>query len=1114
MHKKLAVLFVLALCLTFSSSSFSQSAQNSVPRNLLSIRPTDRITTPINEEERAALAGTLHPLATQRYETGQLPPEQRMERIVLVLRGSAAQEATLQELLRAQQDPGSPYYHHWLTPQDFGTRFGASINDVQQVTMWLQNHGMEVEEIPGSQRSIVFSGTAAQVESTFHASMRTYSVQGRQHFANATDPEIPQALSGVVHGVLSLHDFLSTPMNVVAPAYTSGGAHYLSPQDWATIYDVTPLYNAGITGSGQTIAVLGRVDILMTDVTTFRTNSGLPANNPVFVVNGTDPGDPDFGDQMESSLDVEWAGAIAKGAAIKFITSKSGSSDGVALSAQYAVTNNVAPVITLSYGLCEASEGSGGNAFWNSLWQQAAAQGQSVFVSSGDSGAAGCDSSGASTGTHGRGVNGLCTSPYSTCVGGTSFNEGSNASGYWSSTNGSGMGSALSYIPEAVWNESGGGSGLWSSGGGVSTVYTKPSWQSAPGVPTDGQRDVPDVSMTAAIHDAYLVQMQGSTMTVGGTSAAAPSLASAMTLIIQNAGAAQGNLNPNLYALATREYASSGPAVFHDITTGNNSVPGVTGFSAGTAYDQATGLGSIDANLLANHWSDGSATYSLAAGASTVTVGKGSSNTVSITLTASGGFNSPVTLSATGAPTGVTITYSSTSITSAAAVTATITASNSAAAGNSTITFTGTSAGLKHTVQVALTVVAPTFTLTPGTTSSTLTAGGTPATFTFTTAGANNFQSAVALSVTGLPKGVTAAFSPTSIASPGNGSSTLTLTGAVATAVSGSATWTVTATGGGVSKTQQIALTVIEPTFTITANAASVNLVAGSTATFTLATAVANFSSAIALSVSGLPNNVTGAFSLSPILSPGNGQSTLTLTAASNATGATTKLTVTATGGGVTKTLPLTVTTLVPTFTLTANSTSTNLVIGSTATFTLTSVGSNFSSAVALSVAGLPNNVAAAFSPTSIVSPGSGTSTLTLTAASNATAATTKLTVTATGGGVTKTLPLTIVIPAPSFTLAVGSATASVQIGSSGQVAVSDSVVNGFSSAVALTITGLPKGVTGTFSPASISAGSTSGSTLTLAAGSTAVAATTKLTVTATGGGVTKTQTVTLTVTH
>ena len=300
------------------------------------------------------------------------------------------------------------------------------------------------------------------------------------------------------------------------------------------------------------------------------------------------------------------------------------------LSAQYIVTHNLAPVMSTSFGLCEAWLGSSGNNFLNSLWQQAAAQGITVFVSSGDNGAAGCDSASASNATYGRAVNGLCSTPYSVCVGGTEFNDASNASLYWTTSNASGtQASAISYIPEVVWNESGPGAGLWASGGGASTIYAKPNWQTGTGVPADGKRDVPDVSLSAAGHDGYLIVQNGGFYVVGGTSAASPSFAGVMALVVQNTAARQGNANTAFYPLASRQRAG-GASVFHDVTSGSNSVPGQPGFNATTGYDQATGLGPIDASALVNHWSDSSVVpaFQAALSANSLAVDAGSNNSV------------------------------------------------------------------------------------------------------------------------------------------------------------------------------------------------------------------------------------------------------------------------------------------------------------------------------------------------------------------------------------------------------------------------------------------------------------------------------------------------------
>ena len=286
----------------------------------------------------------------------------------------------------------------------------------------------------------------------------------------------------------------------------------------------------------------------------FRTFFGLPANDPQIIVNGADPGIWNSNEETEADLDVEWSGAVGRNATIKFVVSKStNSSDGVDLSAQYIVNHNLAPVMSTSFGLCEAALGSSGNSFLNSLWQQAAAEGITVFVSSGDSGAAGCDSASASTATHGRAVNGLCSTPYSVCVGGTEFNDVSNPTLYWSASNSAGtQASALSYIPEVVWNESGPGDGLWASGGGASTVYAKPSWQAGTGRSGRWQarraRRCPHLRRSRRL----LIYQNGGLYVVGGTSAASPSFAGVMALVVQNTAARQGNANLAFYSLASQ----------------------------------------------------------------------------------------------------------------------------------------------------------------------------------------------------------------------------------------------------------------------------------------------------------------------------------------------------------------------------------------------------------------------------------------------------------------------------------------------------------------------------------------------------------------------------------
>ncbi|MGC2021883.1 MAG: S53 family peptidase [Candidatus Sulfotelmatobacter sp.] len=678
------------------------------------VQVRDRITSFIDDDQRVTLRGNVHPLAQAQYDAGAVATDFPMEHMLLTLLPDSTQQDVLNQLVDAQHNPESPYYHQWLTPEQYGERFGVSDADTAQIVSWLQEHGMQVEEVTAGRRSIIFSGTAAQVQTAFHTAIHTYKIGDEVHHANVNDPEIPAALVQVVGGVVSLHDFHSEPMHglVRKPSldFSSGGAYYLAPADFATIYDLNPLYQQSITGSGQSVAIVARSNINIADARQFRTFFGLPANDPQIIVNGTDPGIWSANEETEADLDVEWSGAVARSATIKFVVSKStNSSDGVDLSAQYIVNHNLAPVMSTSFGLCEASLGSSGNSFLNSLWQQAAAEGITVFVSSGDSGAAGCDSASALTATHGRAVNGLCSTPYSVCVGGTEFNDLANPTLYWSPSNSSGtQASALSYIPEVVWNASGPDYGLWASGGGASAVYAKPSWQAGTGVPADGKRDVPDVALSSAGHDGYLIYQNGELYVVGGTSAASPSFAGVMALVVQNTAARQGNASVAFYSLASKQRAG-GASVFHDTTIGNNSVPGQAGFNATVGYDQATGLGSINGSILVNHWADATTppSFHAALSANSLSVTGGSNKSLTLNVTVSGGFNAAVTFSITGLPGGVSDTFTPAKLSAPGSGSSVLklTATSAARAGTYSATVSATSGATKQQMPLSVTIV-------------------------------------------------------------------------------------------------------------------------------------------------------------------------------------------------------------------------------------------------------------------------------------------------------------------------------------------------------------------------------------------------------------------------
>jgi len=564
----------------------------------------------VDDSRTVQARGNVPPQIAEATDLGPASRDLPLDRVVLLLNLRSGASERLEKLLEDQVDPSSPRYHQWLTPEEYGRAFGVSDEDLKAVVDWLQRNGLGVDEVAAGRGWITFSGTVDQVERALHTEFRELTVNGELHHATTREPEIPAAFADIVVGFPSLGDFFTRPQHRVSEPLVniSGGAHAMAPGDFATIYNTTPLYGAGIDGTGQTIAVIGRTDINLADVQSFRSKFGLPVNDPVITHNGAAPGVVSD-EENEACLDVEWSGAVAPRATVDFVVSKSTTtSDGAYLSAQYAVNNNLAPIITASFGLCEGNMSPSARAAWNALWMQAAAQMITVFVSSGDGGAAGCDDHKASSGTV-AGVSGLCSTPYNVCVGGTQFMDTANPSSYWSA-GAYPFPSAKSYIPEQAWNESGsvtGGAGLWSTGGGPSKVYSKPVWQVGLGVPPDGVRDTPDVSLSAAAHDGYVVFQEydpakGLIWVDSGTSAAAPSFAGIMALVLQKTGSRQGNANPTFYRLAQAQYSSGGPAIFHDVTTGNNTVPGVTGFPAGTGYDLATGLGSVDASALVNNF--------------------------------------------------------------------------------------------------------------------------------------------------------------------------------------------------------------------------------------------------------------------------------------------------------------------------------------------------------------------------------------------------------------------------------------------------------------------------------------------------------------------------------
>jgi subtilase family serine protease len=612
----------------------------------------NRIAGSVNSGARTPLAGTIVRRAQRAADLGVAPAGKRLE-MSLRFSMTAAQEADLTQLLADQLNPASASYHQWLTPEQFGARFGLSSADLAKVSAWLTSQGFTITGTARSSNYITFSGAVAQAQQAFGTSIHSLTVDGEQHVSNMTDPTLPAAVANVVTAITGLNDFRpkpklrarnSSPIDPSQPLYTqtTNGvtSHFISPADLYTIYDFNPLLTAStpINGSGITIAVMGATFLNANntlpdpDIAQFRSAAGLPAIKLTLVSAG-DTANTAFSssDVDEAHLDLEWSGAAAPGANLLFVYGFDVFGD----SLTYAITNKVAPIITISYGGCESGLGSALVNSLNMLLAQANAQGQTVISSSGDAGATDCDTTGLAT--EGLNVDFPSSSPYATSAGGTMFSGDVNTPAtYWSSANGTTGGSALSYIPEVPWNETTtsagltpGGTGGGAGGGGASAVFSKPFWQTGTGVPNDSSRDVPDISLNAAaMHDGYFVcssnDGQGETPCVngflssngqpnvfGGTSFVAPTFAGVLALVEQKLGTGGlGNIGPTLYGFLNGPTYGS---VFHDVTSGNNSVPctqgtsncpngGSIGYTAGTGYDQASGLGSFDVNQLVTGW--------------------------------------------------------------------------------------------------------------------------------------------------------------------------------------------------------------------------------------------------------------------------------------------------------------------------------------------------------------------------------------------------------------------------------------------------------------------------------------------------------------------------------
>jgi uncharacterized protein (TIGR03437 family) len=601
----------------------------------------DRIAGRIDPSRMVALKGNVHPSAQQGFDQGPADPAMVLNYVTLAFKTSPSQQADLDQLLKDQQDPFSPQFRQWLTPEQYADRFGESPADIAKVIAWLKSEGFDIITTGRGRRYIAFNATVQQIQSALHTEIHRYRVDGMLHFANATEPSVPEAIQSMVIGFDGLHDFrarhlAARPLPAGAttgsgnPETSDGkGGHQLSPGDVWQIYDITPIINRNITGAGQKIVIVDRSDLLVSDVTLFRSTFLLPPTTPqtILVPGATDPGIST--PNSEANLDLDYAGSVAPNAQLIYVYAPS---EWTAVN--YAIDQNLGPVISFSYYLCEEEAAATQATSAQAIAQQANAQGETWLACSGDSGAEGCDSNNYATvaGTHGLAISVYTGVPEITGVGGTTFVEGNTPTNYWAVYNGNFYApTALGYIPETTWQ---------GSGGGYSTIFFKPDWQAA-AVTGGNARGAPDVSFSAnPNHDGYIIFNSGQYAVVGGTSVGTPVMAGMVALLNQYLGTnGVGNINPNLYRLQ-----QTAPNVFHDITTGNNfhlcqsgstgCTNGFTsiGFNAGPGWDPVTGIGSVDAYNLLTEWGSGQVTTTTTVTANPASITLGSQTTLTVTV--------------------------------------------------------------------------------------------------------------------------------------------------------------------------------------------------------------------------------------------------------------------------------------------------------------------------------------------------------------------------------------------------------------------------------------------------------------------------------------------------
>ncbi len=547
-------------------------------------------------------------------DLGALAEGDWVEGIEIRLARTPAQQADLDRLLEDLHRPGSANYHRWLKPEDFADRFGAGKDEMAKLRSWLEGQGFRVSHEARSRTFLSIAGTAGMVKKAMRTQLRRYEVAGKRHFASDGLARLPEAFAPMVLDIGGLDDFLpeATLRQTPIPETTNAsGVHYLAPDDLAIIYNIKPVYQNGIDGTGQKIAVVGQSTIDLTDMQTFRKRHNLAPKDPELILyaGSRDPGVTSS--QGEANLDLQWAGAVARNATIYYVYGVNAFS-----AVAYAIDQNIAPIVSASFsGGCELNVTNATMAFYRGLAQQANAQGITWVNSSGDGGPTACDSNGSRLSQGGLAIRVPSGTPEITAVGGTELNDRGGT--YWRATNDANFASVLGYIPETPWNETGTLNALWAGGGGISVYHPRPAWQEGPGVGNELYRKSPDVALAASGYNGYYVTNRGVGSIFSGTSAAAPAFAGMLALVLQATNqTGLGNANRLLYPLA-----QSNPEAFHDVVNGDIIVPctgdspdcrnGKVGYATGPGYDMATGLGSVDLDRLIAAWPRQAATKSL-----------------------------------------------------------------------------------------------------------------------------------------------------------------------------------------------------------------------------------------------------------------------------------------------------------------------------------------------------------------------------------------------------------------------------------------------------------------------------------------------------------------------